>query len=398
MVEKLLYWFRGYLLCYVKSYSIERFINLCRGKEIELKNLKKTSEGYQFYVALKNYKSIKPIAKKTKVVPYIKKRYGCPFFLHRYRKRKGLFVGIALFVTLIYIMSLYIWNISIEGGYKYTKEAILEFVNEQQVYTGVMKSKIDCTKLEEQIRLRYKDISWVSAEIRGTRLIIKFTETNMPMPRAEARGPSDIIATKSGIVTEIITRNGTPKVRNGDVIKKGDVLVSGLVDVVGDFDVLMRQKPVVADADIKCKSYYDYKESFPMKYTKKIFTGKQKTKYKLQVLNKKISLYSPRISYDNYDIITDEAVLKLSWDFYLPFSTKKIMYREYLNQQKVYTEEEAKQIAMKRLKEYLDELTSHGVEIIENNVKIEIKNNQCTASGKIIVFEPCWEYREIQSE
>lgn len=396
MIEKLLLWLRGYLLCYIKGYSIERFINLCRVKGIEILNLRKSSEGYVFQLALKDYRQIQPIARKTKTVPYIKKRYGLPFLLHRYRRRKGLFIGILLFVCLIYTMSLFIWDISIMGGYKYTKEALLEFINENKVYTGMLKSDVDCQKIEEKIRLQYKDISWVSAEVKGTRLIIKFTETNMPIPKQEAREPSDIVATKSAIVTKIITRNGTPKVKIGDVIQKGDVLVSGVVDVVGDFDALIRKKLVVADADIICKSYYNYNESFPLEYTKKLYTGKEQVKYSLQVAQKKISLYSPRISYKSYDIITDEAVLKLSWNFYLPLRYEVTTYREYVSKKQVYTNEEATNIAMTRLKEYLDTLVENGVDIIENQVSIQIDNNTCTASGKIIVYESCWDYKQIE--
>ena len=395
MVERLIYWVRGYLLCVIKGYSIERFINLCKIKGIELRKVTRTNQGYQFYISLAEYRMIRPIARKTKTPAYIKKRYGLPFLLHRYRKRKGLLIGAIIFLVVLYTMSLFVWDISIQGGYKHTKEALLEFINENKVYTGMLKSNVDCQKIEEKIRLKYKDISWVSAEVKGTRLIIQFTETNMPVPKEKTLKASNIVATKSGIITKIITRNGTPQVKIGDVIKKGDVIVSGVVDVVGDFDALIRKKLVVADADIVCKSYYEYNDSFPLKYQKKIYTGKEKKKYAVQVANKKISLYNPRISYHSYDIITDEAVLKLSWDFYLPFRSKVTTYREYRSKEEIYSEEEAKSIAMKKLKNYLDTLVENGVEIIENNVSIQIDENTCTASGKIIVYEPCWTYQQI---
>lgn len=396
MIEKFLFWLKGYLLCTVKGYSIERFMNLCRAKGLHVSKVNKTEEEYTFLISLKDYRKIRPIARKTKIVPYIKKRYGLPFLLHRYRKRKGLFIGVLLFLCIIYTMSLFIWDIHIEGGYKYTKEALLEFINENDIYTGMTKSDVNCQQIEEKIRLEYNDISWVSAEIKGTRLIIRFTETNMPIPKQDTREPSHLVATKSGIVMNIITRNGTPQVKIGDVIKKDDILVSGIVDVVGDFDALIRKKRVVADADIVCKSYYNYNESFPMKYEKKIYTGKEKTTYGIQLLNQKISLYSPRISYHSYDIIKDEAILKLSWNFYLPLRYQVTTYREYNMQQQVYTKEEATNIAMNRLKEYLDVLVANDVEIIDNQVKIEIDDNTCTASGKIIVYESCWDYKQIE--
>lgn len=396
MFEKLMLWIRGYLLCNIRGYSIERFMNLCRSKGIEIWKVNRYENGYAFFIRLKDYRKIRPIARKAKTVPYIKKRYGLPFLLHRYRRRTGLFIGVLLFVTIIYTMSLFIWDISIEGGYKYTKEVLLEFINEDEVYTGILKKKVDCQKLEEDIRLKYSDISWVSAEIRGTRLIVRFMETNMPVPKKDTREPSHIVATKPGIIQNIITRNGTPQVKIGDVVHEGDVIVSGIVDVVGDFDALIRKKLVVADADIVCKSYYNYNESFPLKHTKKVYTGKEKKGYGLSLFNTKFSLYSPRISYKNCDIMKDEVALKLSWNFYLPARCHVTTYREYYETQAVYTEEEAVSIAKNRLKEYLDVLVDNDVKIIENNVKIEVDGDTCKATGKIVVYESCWDYQQIE--
>lgn len=396
MIEKLLLWFQGYVICYMKGYSIERFINLCRSKGVNISDIKKSAQGYEFQLTLKDYRNIRPIARKTKAIPYIKKRCGLPFLLHRYRKRQGLFLGILMFLVLLFVMSRFIWDISIIGGYKYTKEALLEFVNENGIYTGMMQSDVDCQQIEEKIRLRYSDISWVSAEVKGTRLIIKFTETNMPIPKQTTREPSNIVATKPGIITSMITRNGTPQVKIGDVVREGDILVSGVVDVVGDFDTLIRKKTVVADADIICKSYYNYNESYPLHYKKKCYTGKQKSKYVLQLFQNKISLYNPRISYDSYDIIMEESVLKLSWNFYLPIRYQVTTYKEYQSKDEVYSKEEAIKIVMIRLKEYLDNLVANDVQIIENQVKIQMDSKTCTASGKIIVYESCWDYQRIQ--
>ena len=78
MIEKLMYWLRGYLLCYIKGYSIERFINLCHTKGIVVRELKQYDGGYEFFLSLKEYRQIRPIARKTKTIPYIRKRHGLP--------------------------------------------------------------------------------------------------------------------------------------------------------------------------------------------------------------------------------------------------------------------------------------------------------------------------------
>ena len=396
MLKKLLLWIEGYLFVAVKGYSIERFINLCRAKGIEIWNLGRTDNGYGFYITYKDYKKLRPIARKTQTMPYVKKRIGLPFLVHRYRKRSGFLLGLLVFFVLIYVMSLFIWDISIEGGYKYTKEALLKYVNSIDVYSGMKKKQVDCTEIEEKIRLRYKDISWVSAEVKGTRLIIKITETSMPVPHKVVREPSHMIANKDCIIESIIARNGTPQVKIGDVVKKGSILVSGVVPVKGDFDTIVNMKLVVADADIVCKTYYTYEDELPLNYIKKVYTGNTKKGYELFFLGKKINLYNPRISYDKYDIMTDEWNLKLSWNFYLPFQVKTKTYQEYNSYEQVYTKEEATNIEINRLSNYLSRLEKADVRVLQNDVKIKFKDNVCIASGKIVVEESCWEYKEIE--
>jgi similar to stage IV sporulation protein len=395
MLTKLLNWIRGILWVQISGTAPERFVNLCCNKQIFIWNLIQADEGYQFCILARNYKKLKPIARKTKIVPKIKRKRGLVFILHRYRKRTGFFAGVVLCMVLIYIMSLNIWDISILGGSKYTPETMIKFLNENQVYTGIQKKRVDCQEIEETIRLTYKDIGWVSAEVKGTRLIIKLTETNMPAPAKLAIEPSHMIATKDAIIRKIITRSGTPMVKIGDVVKKGDILISGINTIMDDFGVEISREPVVADADIRCSSYYDYKDVFPMNYTYKNYSGKSKKGYYITLFEKKLFLYNPSNSYDIYDIIVNEKTLHFTDSFYLPFRFGEIQTREYFEEKRKHTKEEAESIAKEHLKRYFDKLILNDVLITENSVKITIENNKCITTGRIIVEEPAWEYKTI---
>ena len=392
---RLMNWLKGYLCVCIRGASPERFINLCSNKKIYLWNLKRFDEDYRFYIRANKYKNLKPIARKTGIVPKIIKKSGLPFLLHRYRKRKGFFAGVIICIVLVYILSLFIWDIDIIGGSKYTPEAMLKFLQENQVYGGIRKKDVDCQEIEETIRLAYHDIGWVSAEIKGTRLIIKITETNMPAPAQIAIEPSHIVATKDGIIKKIITRAGTPLVKVGDVVKKGDILVSGILTIKGDYDVILRLQPVVADADLVCNTYYNYDQTFPLNYKDKIYTGRTKKGYYIAILMGKLFLYNPRYSYDSYDIIVNENKLHITERFYLPFRYGTMITREFMEETKVYTQKEAFAIAEAKLNRYVERLTENNVLITENDVNITIKNNYCIAKGRILVEEPAWEYKTI---
>lgn len=392
MLGKLIHWLFGYLTVHISGISPERFINLCSNRGLYIWNIIRDNGNYSFNISLKNYKKLKAIFRKTRLIPKIQQKHGLPFILHRYRRRKGFFIGFIICGVLIYIMSLYIWDISILGGYKHTPQAMLKFLDENGIRAGIRKKRINGSEIEEDIRLGYSDIGWVSAEIKGTRLIIKITETNMPSPITEATAPSHIVATKDAIVKEIVTRTGTPMVRVGDVVRKGDILVSGVLTVMDDFEGIIEKKPVITSADIVCSSYYDYYDSFSLTHKDRIYTNNKKTGYYITILNHKLFLYNPRYSYSMYDIIVNENTTHITDSFYLPFQYGTVTIREYYEQKDKYTEEEAISIAKDRLRRYFDRLADKGVYITRNNVTIDINNNTCISRGRIFVEEPAWEY------
>lgn len=388
-------WFRGYLLVRIRGYSPERFINLCSAKDILIWDLRQVEDGYEFYISVQGFRQLKQIVKKTKTRPFIRKRFGLPFLLHRYRKRKVFAIGIILCCAIVYIMSLFIWEISITGELKHTDEAMLKFLKTNHIYTGVQKEKVDCPKIEEAIRAKYPDIGWVSAEIRGTRLLIKIKETNMPKIVKTRTEPCHIVADKDGIITSIITRNGVSKVKGGTVVKKGDILVSGVVDIMGDFDLIIRKNPVVADADIRMKTFYNYSDSFDLNYSKKEYTGNEKKAYGVCINENKIFLYSPLKVYKKYDIIDNDEKLRIGSNFYLPISFSTTYYKEYRVIPSTYSKEEATQIADEKLQLFMNNLEENGVTILENNVKITMNKKKCITSGKLIVEENATSYKSI---
>lgn len=391
-------WFRGYLLVTIKGYSPERFINLCSSKNILIWNLRQTEQGYEFNISVNGFRSLKPIVKKTRTRPRIVKRYGLPFLLHKYRKRKVFALGILLFCLLVYSFSLFIWDISIQGGYTHTTETLIKFLKTQNVYSGVLKENISCPTIEETLRKEFNDIGWVSAEIRGTRLIIKIVETNMPEMKEKITKPSHLVATKDGLVTSIITRTGTPKVSIGNVVKKGDILVSGIVQVIGDNETIIETKTEVADADIRMKTFYEYKDEFSLDYIYKNYTSKAKKAFSISIFNHKIILFKPLKQFEKYDILEDQRDMKVGENFYLPFKYYFTSYKEYTEEKRTYSDEEATALAQKNLDLYKEKLVEKSITILENNVTIEIKNNRCISSGKIVVEESAVKYQTIEDE
>ena len=104
MLRKLKHWLFGYLTIHIKGTSPERFINLCSNRRIYIWNIVRDNEYYQFNLSAGKYKKLKPIFRKTRLVPKIDKKYGLPFFIIRNKKRKGFFMGILICMIFVYKM------------------------------------------------------------------------------------------------------------------------------------------------------------------------------------------------------------------------------------------------------------------------------------------------------
>lgn len=382
--------------------EIERFLNLCNSKEVKLWGLANVNRTYHCFIMLSDYRKIHPIARKSKVVPYIRKRYGLPFAMQKAKKRKGYILGFALFCSLIYILSLFIWDIKIEGGFKHTEEELLGYLSSIDVFSGSKIKDIDCPLIEESLRKEYTDIGWVSAEILGTQLIVRIVETSVPILQEDKLGTeyksANIVANKPSMIVGIVTRKGMPKVGVGTIVKAGDIIISGVVPVIGDNDTLVENKLVVAEGDIRCRTFYEYKDEFSLNYNDTKYTGNSKEGLSLYLFGRKIFSYSPSNSYEHCDIISEVKTLKLIRNFYLPIQFTKSKISEYNVFQTQYTNAQATEIANKNLLRYMEDLKKSGATIIENQVKVSFVNGKCISSGKIIVEEAAWKYEEIKDE
>ena len=392
LIDKLKY-LQGYVRVRLFGYAPERFLNLCSNHNILIWNLEYHDEQYEFCISLRGFRQLKPILRKTRTKLVVIERTGLPFVMRRYRKRKLFFAGIVLCCTLLYIMSLFVWKIEINGNLHETDSGIIKFLEEKQVYHGLLKSKIDCEKIEEELRAGYEDIIWASAKLKGTMLIIDIQENLATNQQAQEKQteddePSDLVADKEAEIYSILTRAGTPQVEKGMQVKPGDLLVEGKNAVLNDAGEIANYQYCISDADILGITRYSYHDSFPLKYEDKVFTDRESSAYGLQIMQMQFRLPHILHKFEKYDTITDEYDLKIGETFYLPLAFLRETRKEYQIESKQYTKQEAENLANKKIAEFCKELSEKGVQIIENNVMIVTDGKNCTASGDIKVIEP----------
>ena len=400
MLKKIARWYQGYLCVELCNGAPERFFNLCRKNGIVLWDIFQYQGKIFCYMELQDYWSIRTIARKTKVWPKVIRKVGGPFWALRIRKRKGMMLGFFSGVFLLYVLSLFVWDISFEGQSAYTEEFLLKYLKGINVCTGMRLTSVDCKKIEDSIRKNYPEIGWVSAELEGTKLSIHLVETNFSGGNEKKIKNCHIVANRDGIVYDIVTRSGMPLVKKGEQVKKGDILISGVLSYTDDSGNIVKKQVIGADGDVKIKALRNVTETCGMFYTQKKYTGYCKKVVQVVLFNRNLYLTNPFKGFNKerkYDIISNVCDWKLSKSFVLPVSYGNVYYREYEEYDIQFTKEQAQTVLEKKIQENIKRIKEAGGSIVHKEQEaLEQNGLTFTLRARITTIEPGNEYKKIK--
>ena len=358
----------GYVKIKIESVFIERFINICISKRIFIWDIQREKSSIMYAnIGIKDFKRLKNVAKKTKSKVSIEGKYGIPFLLHRYRKRKNFFILCSIILISLVAMSRFVWNIEIEGLQTIPKEEFMQELNDYGLKIGTRKSLIDSNSIINKMRLTRDDISWMGIDIKGTNIIIKIKEKEKAPIVINKSDYCNIVSNKTGLITKINVQDGTKAVEIGDMVKEGDVLVLGLLE--GKFSGETRY--VHAIADVEAKVWYSKKEKFYYNQDIRKETGQIENKYSIKFNNFKINFTKTLSKFQNYDTICKSKKILLFPNFYLPIEIVKKTNIEYKKISKTFTEEELIEIATEKLEIEIEAEIENKDNIINKQINVD---------------------------
>lgn len=395
----------------MRGTSPERFLNLCALAGLDIWEVASKKDALLFSMEIRDFRRCKPFAKKAGVRLHLVGKRGLPFFLWRNRRRKGWAVSFLSFFLLLFFLSRFVWQIDWSGNRCYTDNELNHYLQTLQIQEGIPKRRISCAKLEEELRERFEDITWVSARLHGTRLSIRLRESEVPMKRES--GPEeacDLTAASDAVITALVVRSGIPLVKVGDTVEQGQLLVSGTIPVTDDGGETIASYRVRADADV-----YGIRERLEKKETAlwheiRAETGRKRYGAALELGKHTFSWKMPDIYAVAERIFvsmqkwmgrsarkrmetewitrTQYRKLRLPMDFYLPVSYGWAECREVSIYEKRYIEAELAAMAEAYQKETEEKLIEKGVHIIENDGRILINGGVCHFEVRLRTEEP----------
>lgn len=417
--------------CLVTGEETLRFVNLCRNNGIELRHLVRRENAIQMEIDAENFKKLRPLVRKTHVKIHILNRHGPAFFFYRHNRRWWFLLGMTVFAGMIYILSLFVWQIDIDGNRKYTDALILQALAKMDVKTGCRKSEIDLPEIEEELRIMYNEITWVSASIAGTKLQIELREGDLKISGSSGGGqtgnvkrvenrennpktqngeseidlPANLVSDEDAIITNLVVRRGTVAVRYGDEVKKGDVLIEGKVYIYNEDETLKKVDYLTAEGDVFGKYQELYEKHYQRKHEVRSYTGKNYRELGVAIVGKSFCLpvweniLKKQLEENTLsEVWSWKKQFRLTPTFYLPFALEYTEYVPYENVVEEYTDEVIKKMAEEELQKYLNELEKKGVQIISNSVTISLDADGGHVKGTLILDGPIGKEVPISSE
>ena len=266
-------------------------------------------------------------------------------------------------------------------------DILLRFVNSLGVDYGTYKKNINIPMLEEEIREYFDGISWVSVKISGTGLVVSVKENEILSKHVgkEVMVSDDLISGTKGTISKMVTRKGVPLVKVGDEVDIGTVLVEGKVPIFDNDGNIVSYDYVDADADVTIRTQYPIHRRVSRYYRYKNYTGSE---YTLPYFRFGQHYFCPvykKNPYHLYDVIVNENTHPVLSEFSIPIFWGSRKYCEYVEIEDLYGEDEGTILLKQFLEQTIKELNEKGVQIIENNVKIETDSQYLKLTGSLVI-------------
>ncbi len=366
----------------------ERFINLAAQNGYSLWGISKQEQAFFGMTTVKDYRKLSKIARKAGVRLKIIDKRGFPFFIHRYRKRVGLLIGICFFVLFLPMMQNFVWEIDIVGNQAIQTVQIEKLAKSLGLHPGAYLHHIDFAQIQREMELQLPNIAWITVNHYKTKVVIELCE-GRKLPEMEKKDmPRNLVAKKDGVIKYLEIYSGQKIVKQGDVVSAGDLLVSGIEeDSFGQTHFYASHGKVIAE------TYHTHKFAQALEFSDKQYTGQLKKRYYLNLFGLKVPLFLAFHMEGDFERSQHYSPLILSKK-QLPLGLYTLEYRGYQTNVGKYTPQQAEEILLRQIEEY-EAKELKNVTIIAKETERGETENSCEITVSYTLEEDIAKEEEI---
>lgn len=159
------------------------------------------------------------------------KQEGLLWIFQKIWKRPVLLSSLLVFFLLVLFLPGRVLLIEIVGNETISEKDLLQRIEDNGVHFGVKTSDLRSENIKNMLMEEVPGIQWVGVAISGCKVTIYVKErSNITNESDEIHPVSSVVATRDGVISEIIVYCGNPLFQEGESVKAGDVIISGYTD------------------------------------------------------------------------------------------------------------------------------------------------------------------------
>lgn len=375
MKGSLVVWMKGKVEIELQGGDVARFLNEVLSAKLALANIRWTSsENVRFEVSLAQYFELKKNIRAAGCTMRIIRKEGFPFLLHRKEKRIWFSVGLALFFSVIFVLSSLVWTVEVEGNERIPTDEIINAAKAEGLYPLQWSFRLqDTDVISKRLVNAIPGTNWIGVVKNGTKVKIQIVEMTIP-EQQEKYSPRHLIATNDAVITYIIAEEGKALVRKNARVKKGQTLISGIIGTEAHSNI------VVAKGKVTGIVWYEYNVTSPLIQKYRVFTGQRQERNYFTIGNRamKTSGYG-QTQYEKSEVLTTREQLHIG-QFELPFGTMKEVEHESRFEQVELTVEQAKLASLEQARINVRSVAGEDARIVS-----EIVLHEKTDNGKVVM-------------
>ena len=320
-MKKIIFEFKHNKKYKIKGVNLEKCFNNLIKNKIKLKNIIKNEDNTaEFYINYKNDKVLKQNLNKFNITILEEKDFGVQYFFRNLFFRVGLISACIISLIFLFISQMFIFKIEIYGNDKLSKTEIISELEKLGVNSFTPKSSLNLSMLESELLENMPEISLVSIITKGNSLILNLQEKVINDEYQNVGNFEALKATASGRIKSINLKQGTLKVKVGDIVKEGDILVEPyIIDSSGE------KRSVKAEAEILAEIWFEARVTHYDSSMKTIKTGNKIVKDNIYFLNLPIYVDKKEVTFTEYEV--SKNIINLS-NFLIPIKIERITYEE----------------------------------------------------------------------
>ena len=391
MIGKAVKYFKGYVDFYAEGADIEGFLTDCVKDGIYITSIKKQEYKFWGTIDSKDYKRIRKKVRKHSLKAVIIKKHGIKLFYRKHKNKIGFLIGTIFIYLSILFMNLFIWEINVIGNDKIDINTIIKSAEKTGLVTGTLSKKHFTPDMEWFVMNENEGIANVEINIQGSVANIIISESlEKPEMKYDDDVPTNIVASRYGVIRSLDVFDGWEKVNVGDAVMKGDLLVSAVFeDRHNKLTLKHARAKILAETDYKLNVEFPFKEIIKTK------GKKEKIVYDINFLGKNFKFGKHNNSSDFLSSKESKQIYFL-W-IKLPINVDITTYYSVKQNTITHSIENSKIKALELLEEK-ERKEMAEMKIISKKLSEKIKNEKYIINAEYIVLMDICEEQPLESD